>query len=100
MVEEDAIPAEASHWQNTKLWRLLAEGSLPEAPAVRHALNSYMPKIQKVLAQGGTAPTDFTLHDSGHAFRVAECMAQVIPEDVLPRLSIYELSLLMMSAYL
>lgn len=59
-----------------------------------------MPVIQGVLAQGGTSALDFTLHDSGHAFRVAQRMEQVIPIDVLPRLSSYELALLLLSAYL
>ncbi|WP_437582039.1 HD domain-containing protein [Sorangium sp. So ce887] len=59
-----------------------------------------MPKIQRVLDQGGTPLLDFTLHDAGHAFRVAERMAEVVPPDVLSQLSGYELGLLLLSAYL
>jgi len=59
-----------------------------------------MPQIEKILAVGGTAPLDFTLHDAGHSFRVAERMSQIIPSDVLPELSVYELALLLLSAYL
>jgi hypothetical protein len=59
-----------------------------------------MPQISAVLKSGATASSDFTLHDEEHAERVAEKMADVIPNDVLPSLSDYELALLLLSAYL
>ena len=59
-----------------------------------------MPEIQTVLTQGGTALTDFTLHDSQHGFRVAERMAEIIAQDTLNGLSTYELTILLLSAYL
>ena len=37
-----------------------------------------MPSIQTVLASGGTSPKDFTLHDEGHSFRVAERMRHAL----------------------
>lgn len=43
---------------------------------------------------------DFTLHDAEHSFRVAQRMTELIPPDVLPKLQAYELSLLLLSAYL
>lgn len=89
-----------SDWQETVLWATIAEKSSPEKESVETTLKQCMPDIQKVLAAGGTAPTDFTLHDSGHAFRVSERMAQIIPENVLPDLNSYELTLLLLSAYL
>jgi len=58
-----------------------------------------MPQIQTVLASGGTSPKDFSLHDQGHSFRVAERM-QAIAGDVIVILSAFELSLLLLSAYL
>jgi hypothetical protein len=58
-----------------------------------------MPKIQTVLVSGGTSPKDFTLHDAGHAFRVAERMREVAGEAV-GTLSDFELSFLILSAYL
>ncbi|KKM67944.1 hypothetical protein LCGC14_1466020, partial [marine sediment metagenome] len=72
-----------------------------EAQACKTALaqQECMPSVQTVLAQAGTALTDFTLHDSGHAFRVAERMIEIIPAKVLPRMSAFELSLLLLSAY-
>ncbi|HZF09660.1 MAG TPA: hypothetical protein VFE33_12790 [Thermoanaerobaculia bacterium] len=63
-------------------------------------LRLHLPGIETVLSKGGTAPLDFTLHDEDHAFRVAQRMVQVIPEGVLPKLSIPELALLLLSAYL
>lgn len=58
-----------------------------------------MPDIERVL-NAGTSPLDFTLHDAEHSFRVAEWMARIVPDDVLPKLSVYELALLLLSAYL
>lgn len=61
-----------------------------------------MPKIQAVLSAGGTAPLDFTLHDAGHSFRVAKRMGELLssPDDTLGKLSVYELALLLLAAYL
>src|SRR5208282_4373465 len=59
-----------------------------------------MRDVVDVLDKAETAPKDFTLHDSGHSFRVAELMVKIIPEEVLPKLSIYENTLLLLSAYL
>jgi len=89
-----------SNWTDTALWKVLQERDSVEIAPVVTTLNNCMPNIQRVLTQGGTAPTDFTLHDSQHAFRVAERMAALVPSDVLPNLSAYELALLLLSAYL
>jgi hypothetical protein len=59
-----------------------------------------MPRIECIEDKGGTSPKDFTLHDSGHGFRVADWMVRIIPDDVLPKLSKAELMLLLLSAYL
>jgi hypothetical protein len=87
-------------WQQTRLWQQLSTHDGAEAEAVRASLVRWMPKIQGILAQASTAPTDFTLHDAEHSFRVAEWMAKIIPVDVLEQLCIYELALLLFSAYL
>jgi hypothetical protein len=58
-----------------------------------------MPNIEAVLDKGGTAATDFTLHDAGHSFRVAQKMAEIMPSDVLQKLSTFELALLLLAAY-
>ncbi|HEX6289063.1 MAG TPA: hypothetical protein VFZ66_07720 [Herpetosiphonaceae bacterium] len=87
-------------WRQTKLWQLLEQTDKPEAEPVRTTLQVWLPTIQKILNQGGTAPLDFTLHDAEHSFRVAERMVDVIPDDVLAELSTYELALLLLSAYL
>ncbi len=63
-------------------------------------LGGWMPKIETILAHGGTSPTDFTLHDAGHAFRVAQRMIDIVPQETLDGLSAHELAFLLMSAYL
>ena len=86
-------------WTETRLWQQLTDSSSPERPNIQGLLQQWMPEIEKVL-NAGTAPLDFTLHDKEHSFRVAEWMAKIVPEDVLPKLSAYELALLLLSAYL
>jgi hypothetical protein len=87
-------------WQETKLWVELSQRSEAEAVDVRLTLERVMPDIEAVLFQGGTSPLDFTLHDAGHSFRVSDRIHQLIPADVLPKLHVYELALLLLSAYL
>ena len=53
-----------------------------------------MPQIEAILAHGGTSPTDFTFHDAGHAFRVAQRMAEITPPQTLDGLCPYELAFL------
>jgi len=88
------------NWDQTSLWSELQKRTSTDAEAVRAVLVINMPQIEQILSAGGTSPLDFTLHDAGHAFRVAERMSQIIPADVLPQLSVYELALLLLSAYL
>lgn len=89
-----------SNWKETTLWKMIQGDQSPLASSVSTTLNGCMPGIQLILDKGGTAATDFTLHDGGHAFRVAERMCQIIPGEVLEKLSIYELAFLLLSAYL
>jgi hypothetical protein len=86
-------------WTETRLWKHLTSSASPEGPSIEALLQQWMPDIQKVL-NAGTSPLDFTLHDAEHSFRVAEWMAKIVPDDVLPQLSAYELALLLLSAYL
>jgi hypothetical protein len=71
-----------------------------EAASTRQLLNAVMPEIEMALAKGGTAPVDFTLHDEDHAFRVAERMGELLPDEVSSKLTDFELTLLLLSAYL
>lgn len=87
-------------WKTSVLWKSLEQKEDSDTASVRHVLEGWVPKIERVLVSGGTAPTDFTLHDAGHAFRVAQRMAEVVPEGVLAKLSCYEVALLLLSAYL
>lgn len=88
----------ARDWQNTTLWSLLMSRQSTEA--IRASVQQLMPDIERVLRSGGTAPTDFTLHDADHGFRVAERMVNLVSTNVLERLSTYELVFLLLSAYL
>ena len=84
-------------WTETRLWQQISQHN---SSLLTASLQSWMSDIETVVAHAGTAPTDFTLHDAGHAFRVAERMVDLIPSDVLTQLSHHELVLLLLSAYL
>src|SRR5689334_9180658 len=86
-------------WEMTRLWELVRERTT-ETDAARLTLLNCMPKIELVLSAGGTAIPDFTLHDHEHAFRVAERMYDLLPEDVVSHISTFELTLLILAAYL
>ncbi len=76
---------EVKDWTQTSIYDRLETGEhdqLPGFAEAKHLLKSCMERIQAVLQQGGTAATDFTLHDAQHGFRVAERMVEIIPEDV------------------
>ena len=92
--------ASSAKWNETALWTSLDKRGDKESTSIKALLEIWMPKIETVLARGGTSPTDFTLHDEEHSFRVAQRMAEIIPADVLPQLCSYELALLLLSAYL
>ena len=87
-------------WERTELWKLILQRRTQEGRAIRLLLEKWLPQIEKILLYGGTAPLDFTLHDSAHAQRVAVRMTQLIPSDVVSGLSTYELALLLLAAYL
>jgi hypothetical protein len=89
----------AQSWENKRLWQLIQDRAQPTDPSPLLVKN-VMPKIERVLAKGGTAPMDFTLHDEEHAFRVAQRMVELLPDDVADKLGTFELGLLLLSAYL
>ena len=86
-------------WSDTQIWKELEKRQGETEEAVRIFLKGFLPKIETVLTSGGTSPKDFTLHDAGHAFRVAKRMGEIVG-DLLSELPIYELALLLLSAYL
>ena len=89
-------------WKDTMLWQTLTEhrADAADLESVRATLSKCMPDIERILSSAGTSPLDFTLHDSGHSFRVAQQMAQLVGSDLLPKLSYYEIALLLLAAYL
>jgi hypothetical protein len=86
-------------WNECALWQILSNRDDVHARECYTTLARVMPKIQSVLKSGGTSPKDFTLHDEGHSFRVAQRMRE-IAGDVTDVLSSFELALLLLSAYL
>src|ERR1035438_5173653 len=91
----------ANTWEQTKLWHRLCDlDASQSSESLKASLRTWMPEIEAVLRSSATSPSDFTLHDEGHAFRVAENMVELIPTDVFALLPPYELGLLLLSAYL
>lgn len=93
-------PSMSSEWKATALWKAIEKREGAEEDSVRAFLASCMPKIESILAPADPPSAEITLHDAAHAFRVAQTMARVVPADVFERLSIQELALLLLSAYL
>jgi hypothetical protein len=89
-----------SEWSATQLWKAISAKKTEEAVSIRNELGIFMPRIQTILRSAGTAPTNFTLHDAEHSFRVAERIVEITPSETLRALTIYELTLLLLSAYL
>lgn len=89
-------------WSDTKIFQTLVQRQGHYAKAMINLLGRppVMGKIELLLDKGGTTPKDFTLHDSGHSFRVAERMWELIPQSTKEILSDYELGILLLSAYL
>lgn len=86
-------------WNTSRLWlELERRGNSTET--VRSVLRTHMPQISAVLHDAGSGVEDFTLHDEGHSFRVAERMVDILPPDLLSILTAPELALLLFSAYL
>lgn len=86
-------------WQKTTIWQHL-ESMGEAAEKTRHYVTSWLTQVERLLAKGGTAPLDFTLHDDEHSFRVAQRISQLIPDDTAKHLSDIEWALLLMAAYL
>lgn len=86
-------------WRTTELWKQLEARKGAPADRLRHIAESILPDAEKVLNKGDTMPGNFTLHDADHSYRVATWMAE-IAGDLLDELSPFDLSMLLLSAYL
>jgi hypothetical protein len=93
-------PSVINNWAQSKLYKVISSRKKTQDDEIATLLKSVLPNIQKLLSEAHTSPPDFTLHDAGHAARVAQRMTWIIPADVLPKLTTYELGLLLLSAYL
>jgi len=89
----------STSWVNTQIWKIIKKKKGKDAEKVQNYLNDFLEKIEKILKKGGTSSKDFTLHDEEHSFRVAKRMHE-IAGDTLKKISIYDLALLLTSAYL
>jgi|GEM_PF-6171839 len=93
-------------WSDTQLWKQLKQNAAKRSEAHEAAkeflpqIQLWMKKIEKVLSKGHTDPQDFTLHDDGHSFRVAERMMAIMRRTQWKSLSDYEIALLLLAAYL
>jgi hypothetical protein len=87
-------------WQELTLYKLLHKKTTVASAAAQNTLINCLPLVCETLRAGNTSPNDFTLHDDRHSQRVATRMSEVIPAAVITKLSEYELTLLILSAYL
>lgn len=85
-------------WEGTEIWEEL-QADRAYSERVRDALKACMPQVELVLDHAATSPSDFTLHDAEHSYRVANRLAQLMPATTLARLSAFELGLLLLAAY-
>ncbi|HEY7950867.1 MAG TPA: hypothetical protein VID51_08555 [Solirubrobacterales bacterium] len=90
----------SSSWRSTQLWATLENMHDGSAEALKAGIIMSLPDIEAVLASGDTMPASFTLHDAGHAWRVAERMVEIASPGTLLQLSAYEIAALLLSAYL
>src|SRR5215469_7413891 len=86
-------------YNKTRLWQVLEPRADENGTRAKLALQAYMKDIETILGKGSSLK-DFTLHDQDHSFRVVERMADIIPSDVLDKLSSFELAFLLFSGYL
>ena len=86
-------------WRRSELWRQLENRKGVPADKLRHLVETILPDAERVLSKGDTMPGNFTLHDADHSSRVAGWMAE-IAADLLDDLSAFDLSMLLLSAYL
>lgn len=82
-------------WTETRLSKAINDKLVRREQA---ALSLSLDQAQTVLKSVSTSPIDFTLHDHDHSFRVAERIFDLIPVEL--SLGTYELSLLLLSAYM
>jgi hypothetical protein len=89
-----------SRFTESTLWKILKgrKGDLDKRIAA--AVQPILEEAEMILLAGSSATKDFTLHDHAHAFRVAERMYEIVGDELVPKLSGYELALLLLSAYL
>jgi hypothetical protein len=86
-------------WQETRLWAELSSRCQEPAGSLKLILSDLLPKVETILSSGGS-PSNFTLHDAGHSWRVAERMSDIAGVELLSQMGPHDLSMLLLSAYL
>jgi hypothetical protein len=88
-------------YEETKLYKaLVARPRTPFSESIARLIGNALEKAIPILETGGTTPLDFTLHDANHAYRVCERMADILEQNGLESISVYEIGFLILSAYL
>ncbi len=87
-------------WRSTNLWRQLESRDGTVAENLRTIIHVVMPDIETTLAKSGSSPSNFTLHDADHSYRVSEQMAELAGPKLLDQLEPHDLGMLLLSAYL
>jgi hypothetical protein len=88
---------EPPSWQGVALWADFADRCSENR---RLPVERLLTAADQVLRSGDSSPSDFTLHDEGHARRVAEWIATVAYLDDGTRLSCPDIAMLLLAAYL
>jgi len=91
--------SESKDWQACGIWKTLNSRSGEHVKECIATLILLMPDIQRILVSGNTSPKDFTLHDADHSFRVAQRALEIVGGCV-EVLSVFDLTLLLLAAYL
>ena len=92
-------------WETTKLWKLLHDriaGRTMDSEIAKETaafLSQHLPAAHIILSKGGSLP-NYTLHDDGHALRVAIRMGEIISTAAAKKLSSCEIALLLLAAWL
>jgi len=90
---------EIKDWRDCGIWKELQSRDGDHVEECIASLTLVMPDVQRILASGNTSPNDFTLHDAGHSFRVAQRSLEIVA-DSIQVLSVFDLTLLLLASYL
>ncbi len=93
--------AQSGDWKSTEDWRLLSDEDNDETINIRAILQTNLPDITHILSSGRN-DTDrlYAARRRAPPSRRQTDASKIVPDDVLSKLSSYEVALLLLSAYL